>query len=980
LYFFFTIKQKKLYFGFLNQQIQKRMRIYFTILSLFISVLTFAQSTISGTVTDATSQPLPGANVKIVGASAGTSTGFDGKFLLKTTNAFPFTLEVSMTGFSTQTLEVTSKDQEISVALTEETTALNEIVVSASRAPERVLESPVTIERMGLKEIKNTTAATFYDGLENLKDVHFNTSSFSFKSINTRGFATVANSRFMQLVDGMDNSSPALNFVLGNLLGVSDIDVANVEILPGASSALYGANAFNGIMFMNSRSPFVKEGISTYFKYGMTSQKAAGENPFRDFGIRAAKKFTDHFAAKVNFTYLEAKEWIADDRRDLTQNFTGNPTNPNYDGLNTYGDEVSTNIKGVAQGLLNAGQITPAQFTVFDAILPNYNVSRTGYAERDLTDNDIESAKFDASLHFRPWANSGSSFAKGIEIIAQHKLGFGNTIYQGANRYALKDFFMNQTKLEVKGNNFFWRGYVTTEDAGNSYDMRFAAWNVNRAWKADNVWFGQYAATFVQSTLGGATPDQAHAAARNVADTGRFLPGTSQFANSLKTISENADFTAGAKFKDQSKIYHSDINYNFKDLVKFAEIQVGGSAREYVLDSQGSIFTDNDGPIKYSEFGVYTQLQKKMLDDRMKLTGSVRYDKAKNFDGNFSPRVSVTYAAGASKQHNFRASYQTGFRNPTTQDQYIGLDLGPFALIGSAKENLLRYNETMPISAAGQASPLNTFGASRDLNGEDAYFNSYSAASVRAFSAALAANPSNPAAAAALLQKATPGLVKPEQVQAVELGYRTNFNKLSIDLSGYFNMYQDFINTSNVIKPLYGDVNTVIDFTNPTTLGTVVALRNGDRRVYQVYTNSKADVQSYGVGLGANYKLGKFDIGGSYNYSGFEFDQATDPDFEASFNTPKHRAKGSFGSDKLFKNFGFNTNVRWNSEYLWQSSFVDAMVPENVVFDAQINYIARAIGSVFKVGATNIGGKDYIQVPGAGQIGQQYFVSWTINP
>ncbi len=91
------------------------MRIYFTILSLFISVLTFAQTTISGTVTDAKSQPVPGANVKIVGGSTGTSTGFDGKFLLKTQNAFPFSIEVSMMGYGSQTVEVASKEQEIVV-------------------------------------------------------------------------------------------------------------------------------------------------------------------------------------------------------------------------------------------------------------------------------------------------------------------------------------------------------------------------------------------------------------------------------------------------------------------------------------------------------------------------------------------------------------------------------------------------------------------------------------------------------------------------------------------------------------------------------------------------------------------------------------------------------------------------------------------------------------------------------------------------
>lgn len=931
------------------------MRIYFTILSLFFSVLTFAQTTISGTVTDDKSQPVPGANVKVVGSTSGTSAGFDGKFILKTQNSFPLTIEVTMMGFTAQTVQVNSKDQEIVVALAEESTKLNEIVISASRAPERVLESPVTIERMGIKDIKNTTAATFYDGLENMKDIHFNTSSFGFKSVNARGFATVANTRFMQLVDGMDNSSPALNFILGNLLGLNDVDAGSVEILPGASSALYGANAFNGIIFMNSRSPFTKEGISTYFKYGRTIQETAGDNPVYDFGIRAAKKFSDNFAAKANFSVLNATEWIANDRRDLAQNFTGLDFNPNYDGLNTYGDEVSTNIKSVGQTLANLGVIPASAVN----LLPNYNVARTGYAEKDLNNNKVTSFKFDASLHFRPWANSSSAFAKDIEIIAQHKLGFGNTIYQGANRYSLKDFYMDQTKLEIKGRNFFARGYMTTEDAGNSYDMRFAAWNVNRAWKPDSTWFGQYAGAYIQATLGGQTPENAHIIARQTADTGRFMPGTPQYVNALSSVIKDPNLTTGAKFKDESKLYHTDLNYNFKDLIDFAEIQVGGSAREYVMNSDGTIFTDFDGPLKYSEYGVYTQLQKKFMEERMKFTGSLRYDKSQNFDGNISPRVSLTYAAGAEKQHNFRASYQTGFRNPTTQDQYIGLDLGPFALIGSAPENLLRFTETVNVSANGQAmgNP-----ATIQMDGVDAYFESFTSASVQAFSAT---------GDASLLEKSSYGLVKPEKVQAFELGYRANVQKTAVDINGYYNMYNDFINTANVIAPYYGDIGSP---------EAVAALVNGDRRVYQVYTNSKADITSLGFGIGVNRKVAMFDLGASYNFSEFKFDQESDPSFEAGFNTPKHRIKGSFGSEKLFKNFGFNTNVRWNSEYLWQSSFVDAMVPENVVFDAQINYTIPFLKSVIKVGGANIGGKDYIQVPGAGNIGQQYYASWTINP
>ncbi|WP_264520225.1 TonB-dependent receptor domain-containing protein [Flavobacterium sp. N1994] len=959
------------------------MKIYLFIVSLFFCGITFAQTSISGSVKDSKNEPIPGANVKVVGDSSGTITDSDGNFNLSTKKKPPFDIEVSSVGNGMKKVSITTNNQKVSVVLVDEETKLDEIVVSASRTPERVLESPVTIERMSLQQVKNTTAATYYDGLENLKEVHFNTSSLSFKSINTRGFATVANTRFLQLVDGMDNSSPALNFVLGNLIGLSELDVANVELLPGASSALYGANAFNGIMFMNSKSPFTNQGLSFYFKYGQTTQQAAGTNDYWDFGIRAAHAFSEHFAAKANFTFMKGTEWIAADKRDLTTNFTGSQTNPNYDGLNTYGDEVSTNIKSVGQSLANLGLVPQSAVN----LLPNYNVARTGYDERDLNDNTVKSVKADFSLHFRPWANE-------TEIIFQHKIGLGNTIYQGANRYSLKNFFMNQTRLEIKGKNFFVRGYMTDENAGDSYDMRFAAWNVNRAWKDDSTWFGQYAGAYIQSTLAGKTPEQANAIARNYSDyniiptdvplapasgSPRFMPGTAAFTNALASVSADPDLVTGSKFKDHSKLYHADANYNFKDLIKVAEIQLGGSYRQYVMNSDGTIFTDYDGPIKYSEYGAYAQVQKKLMnEERLKFTGSIRYDKSQNFDGFYSPRISLVYSAGAKKQHNFRASYQTGFRNPTTQDQYIGLNLGPFALIGSAPDNLTRFVETFPVSTAGQ--PYNNGNPTATLDGTKAYNNSFTLTSVQAFSTAVAAGQPL-TTAAALLEVAKINLVKPEKVQAFDVGYRSVINNdLTVDITGYYNIYNDFLNQSRVITPYYGDVNT-FDPANLATYAPVAALSNGDRRVYQVYDNSKAKVTSMGFGVGLSKKVYKnFDLSANYNYAEYTFNQAEDPSFIPSFNTPKHRVKASLGNQKLFKNFGFNTNVRWNTEYLWQSSFADGMVPENVVFDAQMNYAIPKLKTVLKVGANNLFGKDYIQVIGAGAIGQQWFASIIINP
>jgi len=938
------------------------MRVYLLFLTLFFCSISFAQNSISGTVSDSKKQPIPGANIKVVGTNSGAISDFDGKFVLNTSQKLPFQIEISALGFGSKKVSVTTANQKVNVVLQDEETKLNEIVVSASRTPERVLESPVTIERMGIVDIKKTASASFYDGLENLKEVQMNTSSMSFKSINTRGFATVANVRFMQLVDGMDNSSPLLNFVIGNMIGVSEIDVQSVELLPGASSALYGANAFNGILFMNSKSPFTSQGIRAYAKYGQTSQQAAGVNDYLDYGVRMAKAFSPYFAAKANFTYMKATDWYATNYDDKTT-FGRDRSHINYDGINVYGDEVSTNIKGVGNSLASLGRIPAGTVN----LLPNTNVSRTGYNEIDLTDNKASNTKIDFSFHLRPFGDEK------LEVIWQSKFGFGNAVYQGANRYYLNNFFMQQHKLEFKGKNFFVRGYTTTEDGGNSYDMLFTGINVNRQWKADSQWFGEYAGAYISSTLGGMTPENAHKVARSVADTGRLLPGSAGFKSAFDKVTNEASVLSGSKLVDNSRIYHSDANYNFKDMIKFAEIQVGGSYRAYQLNSSGRIYTDADGPINYNEYGAYTQLTKKLLDDRLKFTGSMRYDKSKNFEGNYSPRVSLVYSAGESRKHNFRASFQTGFRNPSTQDQYIGFNVGSAILLGSAPDNLTRYKETLPISTT--TGQFFAGGTSVNITGLNAYNNSYTAASVAALTAT-----GNPA----LLKKTNLAFVKPEEVKAIELGYRSFIQDMSVDINGYYNVYNNFIGNLNVVAPLYGKAQ---DAPNPagaaTDLGTqsLHALTNGNFRAFQLYTNTQVEIKSLGFGLGLAKKVYKdFEVGVNYNYAEFNFDQSQDASFEAGFNTPKHRVKASFGNEKLFENFGFNVSGRWNSEYLWQSTMADGMIASATVIDAQVNYVFPKLKSTLKIGAANIGGKEYIQVLGAGSIGQQYFASWTINP
>lgn len=921
------------------------MRTIIKIFLLFFCATFYAQTTVNGNVSDESGQPLPGANVIVVGTTTGTVTDFDGNFTLSVNQTPPFSIQVSSVGFESITKEVTTNPQTLDFTLNEGN-ELDEIVISASRTPESIRESPVTIERFDARDIQFAASPNFYTSLENLKGVDVNQGSLTFNSVNTRGFATFANTRFVQLIDGMDNASPALNFVMGNLVGINDLDVSSVELLPGASSALYGANAFNGILFMTSKSPFEHTGISTYFKTGITTQDAAGDNEFYDVGIRAAYVFSDKFAAKVSFSHLAGTDWHANDDREYVLGLPGTAdailspdANPlTHNGINVYGAEVSLSASGsdlnqVAQFLESIGAI-PAGASAF---VPAVDVARTGYAEADLTDYKASSTKLDVSLNYKPFGND-------IEVIWNSRVGFGNSIYQGADRYNLNNFLMQQHKLEVRGDDFFVRGYTTAETAGDSYDMRFTGINLSKIGASE--WFGTYAGAYLQGVLGGATDAQAHAGARVAADaTVTLQPGTPEFQAAFNTIINDPDISTGSKFLDNTKMYVGEGNYNFKRLLNDAvDLQVGGNYRQYSLDSGGTIFTDSDGPIKYDEVGAYIQAIKKFDDDRLKVSASIRYDKNEFFDASYSPRVSINYALGEDKKHNVRASFQKGFRNPDTQALFIGFNVGRAILVGSSPDNLDR---ALPGTS---------------ITGRDAYFDSYSLASVFAFQAS--GDPS-------LLQPVVTALVEQEEVSAIDIGYRGKIGPITIDFNAYYNNYDGFIANKLVVTP-----NTGSAF-DASGIGDLVS---GNTTVVQTYTNSLADVESYGAVIGLSTRIAKdYRLSVNYTNSQFDMDQSEDPDFRAGFNTPEHKFKASFGNPKLFPNFGFNINARWSDEYLWESSIANAVIGARTVVDAQINYSIPSIKSIFKLGATNLGDNEYRSAVGAPLIGSQYFISWTIN-
>lgn len=894
-------------------------------LCLLITSICFAQTNISGTVRDASGETLAGVNIQVKGLVIGTISDTRGNFDLSVNNTPPFTLVFSFMGYTTKEAEITDASTSgLEIVLEEQSILGQEIVVSASRVEENILKSPVTVEKVDLLAIQQTPAAEFYDALATVKGVQFTSSSLNFPQINTRGFATIANVRFVQMVDGIDTQAPLLNFPTGNIVGIGELDIESMELLPGTASALYGPNAFNGVLLMNSKSPFEFQGLSAQAKGGITTSDAQGESfPFYNFGLRYAKAFNNKFAFKVNFSIFDAEDWHSTDYRtdvnrpESTVDLTGQP---NFDGVNLYGDE------------------TRIAFSVPLPTIAPFDLRRTGWREQDLIDNyDAKSIKGDVALHYR--------ITDKLEALYNYRFGGGSSVYQGSQKYALRDFTQEFHKLEFKSSNFFVRGYVTATDAGDSYNMAALGGLVNeRISPTASQWAPTYGQTYVLAMQGyvpgvpAGDSYAAHQAARAQADAGRPAVGSAEFSDLVEAV-RNDYFQrdpAGAKFIDNSRLFHGEFNYNFADKISFAEIQLGGNVRRYSLFSDGTIFNEDpdDGQnferINIDEYGLYTQISKTFAD-ALKLTGSLRFDKNENFEGRVTPRISAVYSF--SETHNIRASFQTGFRNPDTQAQYIYFPVGTNTLLGSSKDNAARYG----------------------LHEGGAY-------TLDSWNAYLAGGSTNED----VLEEVFVPYVGPEQLKSFEVGYKGIFaNNFLIDLNSYFTTYTDFIGGGDYVLK---EATTHQGETVPR--GTV----------YSAYVNTPQEVTSMGVGLGITYNLPKYyTLTGSYSYATFDDNADESSEFRAGFNTPENKFSIGIGNRRVTQNFGFNINFRWQEEFLWQSDFGSWNVPEFGLVDAQVSYKVPSIKTIFKLGGTNIAGKDYRTNLGGPFVGQQYYISLTFD-
>lgn len=814
---------------------------------------------------------------------------------------------------------------------------LDEITLYASRIPERILQSPVAVEKAGTNYFSNSAAPGFFDALENIKGIQMITPSLGFRILNTRGFANTTNVRFAQLVDGMDIASPHIGAPIGSSLGPGDLDVDNVEILPGIASALYGMNTVNGLANFSTKSPFSSPGLNFMQKTGVMHIGDKDSNPkiYSETSIRFAHIITKRVAFKINATYNRGYDWIANNYTD--QNAAANKStnligadNPGADPINIYGNESSNRKTISLQG-------------------KNYVVARTGYAEKDVLDYSLKNIKGDAGIYYRFSDQQTLSYTFHFAIL--------DNVYHRANRFRLQDYFLQQHALQYSSKSLQARIYVNNENTGKSYNLRSMAENIDRDFKPDNQWYQDYTTGYNAAFQSGATVAAAHHEARQFADNGRFEPGTDSFNQSLAKLSDINNWDRGAALRVKASFVQAEAQWNLTESWLHAikenaglDILTGLDHRTYIIKPDANYFIN---PLKgkeydnihYGKTGGFISVTKTLLTNKLKLGAILRADKNDYFKLLFNPRFTAVYSPDY--RHNFRFSFQSGYRYPIIFEAYSNINSGGVKRVGGlpVMSNGIFENAWLATAITSFQSAVLT-----DINQNGLTKNE-----------AIEKNK-------ALLKKNPYSYIQPEHINAFEAGYKAVVanGKLFIDADVYFNNYRAFIAQANMNVPNSSNADSIPYYLYDKT----------KQSPYRMYTNSKTIVHNYGFSVGLVYRLAKgYTTRGNLSYAKLK-KSVNEDGLEDGFNTPEWMTNISVANESIIKNLGAGITFRWQSKYKWLSFLVNADVPAYATVDLQVNYSFSKINSKIKVGASNLFNHYYYSIAGGPHIGGFYYTTF----
>ncbi|MBM3923804.1 MAG: TonB-dependent receptor, partial [Sphingomonadales bacterium] len=975
---------------------------------------------IRGEIRDARNgQPLVGATVIIRGTTQGATTNIDGKFSIEgnLVNGQTYPLVISYIGYNTLNVNGLAGGKALVIKLEESALDLQGVEIVDSRISEKQKESALTVEAMDILAVKETPSPSFYQGLGTMKGVDLTTASLGFVIINTRGFNSTSPVRSLQLIDGVDNQAPGLNFSLGNFLGVSELDIQKVDLVVGASSAFFGPNAFNGVINMSTRSPFQRQGINASIKVG---ERALTETAIRYAWANKDRNGNDKMGWKFNMFYLKANDWRAENYGPSTASQNPKGTPGGYDAVNVYGDED--------EGRFNDARGEALQLPGLGIFYPS------GYREADLVDYDINNLKLNTAFHYM--------LKPKVEFIASSNFGTGTTVYQGENRFRLKNILFFQNRLELrKEDDWFIRAYATNEDAGDSYDAVATAKRMKETYHTLDIWNKSYASVWQTSILDsiygiagkpGLLPDHwrpyrgsfsgiptalsdslnfflnapgaAEALARwheevrfkvnNGYQTGNLrdpnpmpfaLPGSPAFDSLFNIITTTLPNKGrgGTLFYDKSALYHLQGEKRFKPIENM-EVVVGGSFRQYRPDSRGTIFSDTvklnylvrdtsyldtliivgpggdstifTRPVTDTLSIDTTQEKTKIVNSEYGLYGGIEYKINKLMLGNRllgDLKINATFRTD--KNINFKRVYSPAVSMVLTPNQkhVWRLSLSSAVRNPTLADQYLYYN-VGPAILVGNVSGFDSL------------------ITLNSFLDYLAVTPTTDK-----LKYFDVKPIQPEQVRTVEFGYRGMFKKLYVDAGYYHSWYTNFIGFN---------IGVQSKFTNPSGGGYPI---RETLRIYRVAANATGIITTQGFSLGGNYYLNR-ELAFNFNYSWNKLVNAgKDTVIIPAFNTPEHKYNvGLSGRDMITEiplpgggsytlaNWGFNINYKWIQGFEFQGSpqFTGPINSYGMV-DAQINKTFLNLNTTLKLGASNLLNNKVFQVYGGPLVGRLAYVS-----
>ena len=290
---------------------------YLAFMAVILFGSVYSQTQVSGSVMDADNmEPIPGVNVIIDDTNIGTVTDFDGNFVINTSQDAPLTLVISYVGYSAQRVNVTSSGQDINVSLTAGQN-LEEVVISASRRAQKITEAPASVSVISAREIENSAQVAEPSRiLVSVPGVQIQQQTANSLNIEMRAGSGVFGTSTYVMRDNRGLITPAAGTFFSFQQGLSNLDLASVEVVRGAAGVLYGPGVTSGVVHFRSKSPIDYTGNSASFWGG----------EMNTFGseFRIARANDDKtFGWKINARVNSGDDFTYDDEASLAANVGG---------------------------------------------------------------------------------------------------------------------------------------------------------------------------------------------------------------------------------------------------------------------------------------------------------------------------------------------------------------------------------------------------------------------------------------------------------------------------------------------------------------------------------------------------------------------------------------------------------------------------------------------------------------------------------